>query len=72
MYNKKRFEDSRFEVVSDSLSNLWTNERRLATFFLGMQSCSKAVELFSCLSENINTFENGTVLELLKTTAVVC
>ena len=72
MYNKKRFEDSRFEDVTDSLSNFSTKQRRLATFFLGMQSCSKAVELFSCLSENINTFENGTVLELLKTTAVVC
>ena len=56
MYNKKRFEDSRFEVVSDSLTNLWTNERRLATFFLGMQSRSKAVELFSCLSDNTNTY----------------
>ena len=56
MYNKKRFEDSRFEVVSDSLSNLWTKERSLATIFLRMQSCSKAVELFSCLSENTNTY----------------
>jgi len=56
MYNKKRFEDSRFEDVSDSLSDLLTTYRRLATLFLGMQSRSKAVELFSCLSENTNTY----------------
>jgi len=56
MYNKKRFEDSRFDVVSDSLSNLSTKERGLATLFRGMQSHSKAVELFSCLSENTNTY----------------
>ena len=56
MYNKKRFEDSRFEVVSDSLFNLSTKERRLATLFLGMQSRCKAVELFSGLSENTNTY----------------
>jgi len=45
MYNKKRFENSRFEDVSDRLSNLSTKERRLAAFFLGMQSRSKNVEL---------------------------
>ena len=56
MYNKKRFEDSRFEDVSDSLSNLSTMERRVATFFLGMQSRCKTVELFSCLLENTNTY----------------
>jgi hypothetical protein len=56
MYNKKRFEDSRFEVVSDSVPNLSTKERRLATLFLGMQPRSKAVELLSCLSENTNTY----------------
>jgi len=56
MYNKKRFEDSRFEDVSDSLSNLSTKERRLVTLLRGMQSCSKAVELFSCLSESTNTY----------------
>jgi hypothetical protein len=56
MYDKKRFENSRFEDVSDSLANLSTKERRLATLFLGMQSLSKAVELFSCLSENTNTY----------------
>jgi hypothetical protein len=56
MYNKKRFEDSRFENVSDSPSNLSTKERRLERLFLGMQSRSKAIELFSCLSENTNTF----------------
>ena len=56
MNNKKRFEDSRFEDVSDSLSNLSTKERRLASLFLGMQSLCKAVELFSCLSENTNTY----------------
>jgi len=58
MYNKKRFENSRFEDVSDSLCNLSTKQRSLATLFLGMQSRSKGVELFSCLSENTNiTFE---------------
>jgi len=56
MYNKKRFEYSRFEDVSDSLSNLSTKERCLETLFLGMQSRCKAVELFSCLSENTNTY----------------
>jgi len=56
MYNYKRFEDSRFEDVSDSLSNLSTKERRLAALFLGMQSRCKAVELFTCLSENTNTY----------------
>jgi hypothetical protein len=56
VYNKKRFEDSRFEDVSGSLSNLSTKEWRLASLFLGMQSRSKAVELFSCLSENTNTY----------------
>jgi hypothetical protein len=55
VYNKKRFEDSRFVDVSDSLSNLSTKKRRLVTFFLGMQSRSKAVEIFSCLSENTNS-----------------
>jgi hypothetical protein len=56
MYNKKRFKDSRFEDVSDSLSNLSTMERRLASLFLGMQSRSKTVELFSCLLENTITY----------------
>jgi len=56
MYNKKRFEDSKLEDVSDSMSNLSTKERRLPSLFPGMQSRSKAVQLFSCLSEYTNTF----------------
>jgi len=56
MYNEKRFEDSRFEDISDSLSNLSTKYRRLVTLFLGMQSRSKTFELFSCLLENTNTY----------------
>jgi hypothetical protein len=56
MYNKKRFQNSRFQDLSDRFCNLSSMERLLAVFFRGSQSRSKAVELFSCLSQNKNNY----------------